>query len=157
RHDVVDLTKMPERVGAQPNPLTELPVTLHPSGAHLVHLHGTWDQFYHAKRSSVTRRRDRSKRKHLQELGEVRMVTPPDRDGRARSMEALIVQKGAAFARMGVGNLFARSGCREFFLDLASNPPGNDLVHISRLEVDQTWAAINFGLQFRGSYYHVLS
>src|SRR5262249_50537797 len=63
RHDVVELTKMPEAVGAQPNPFLALDVGLNPSGAHVAELRGSWDEFYGAKRSSQSRRRDRSKRK----------------------------------------------------------------------------------------------
>jgi CelD/BcsL family acetyltransferase involved in cellulose biosynthesis len=157
RHDLIDLTKMPETIGAQRNPFLGLDVGLHPSGAHCMQLHGTWDAFYLAKRSSVTRRRDRTKRKRLGELGEVRMVTPQDRQGLARTMNVLIEQKAVSFARMGVANMFARPGHREFFLELATNPRFCDLVHVSRLDVGATWAAINLGLQFRGCYYHVLA
>jgi CelD/BcsL family acetyltransferase involved in cellulose biosynthesis len=85
------------------------------------------------------------------------MVTPTERDEVARTMDALIAQKAAAFARMGVGNMFARPGHRDFFLDLATDPRLRDLVHVSRLDVGATWAASNFGLQFHGYYYHVLA
>src|SRR4051812_43333219 len=70
RHDLVELRKMPETIGAQSNPFVRLEVGLNPSGAHLMPLHGTWDEIYNAKRSSATRRRDRTKRKRLGELGE---------------------------------------------------------------------------------------
>ena len=56
RHDIVELTKMPETVGVQPNPLLTLDVGLNPSGAHIAELNGTWDEFYQAKRSSATSR-----------------------------------------------------------------------------------------------------
>lgn len=157
RYDIVELIRMPALIGAQPNPFLRLDVGLHPSGAHLMHLYGPWEQLYLDKRSSVTRRRDRTKRKRLGELGEVRMVNPQDRNDLARTMEALIAQKTISFARMGVGNIFARPGHRDFFLDLATNARMRDLVHVSRLDVGETWAAINLGLQFHGCYYHVLA
>ena len=67
-------------------------------------------------------------------------------DGLARTMEVLIEQKACSFARMGVSNIFARPGYREFFLDLATNPRTRGLVHVSRLDVGTTWAAVNLGL-----------
>ena len=79
RYDFVNLTKMPETVGAQPNPMLQLGVTVNPSGAYLTHLTGDWETFYAAKRSSATRRRDRTKRKRLAEFGEVRLVNPAER------------------------------------------------------------------------------
>jgi CelD/BcsL family acetyltransferase involved in cellulose biosynthesis len=157
RHDLVALTKMPETVGSQRNPFLDLEVGLNPSGAYLTHLRGTWEEFYTATRSSATRRRDRTKRKRLAEHGEVRFVDPQDAGEAARTLETLIAQKSRAFARMGVQNLFERPGYRAFFLDLATNPQTRSLVHVSRLDVGAVWAAVNLGLTFRGSYYHVLA
>jgi len=156
-HDVIELTKMPETVGAQANPLFHLPVSINPSGAHLTQLDGTWDAFYVAKRSSATRRRDRTKLKRLSEHGEVRCVEPSTAGDARRMLELLIEQKTKAFARLGVNNLFARPGHRNFFLDLAVDPRARHLVHVSRLDVGQTAAAINLGLTFRDTYYHVLA
>ncbi len=157
RHDLIELTKMPESVGAQSNPFVRLDVGLNPSGAHLMHLQGTWEEFYNAKRSSATRRRDRTKRKRLGEFGEVRFITPQEPDEIARTLETLVEQKTKAFVRMGVANIFAPPGHRDFFFDLATNPRTRQLVHVSRLEVGSIWAAANLGLIFGGSYYHVLA
>ena len=157
RHDIVDLGKMPEMVGAQPNPFLALDVALNPSGAHLTHLAGTWDEFYAARRSSATRRRDRTKRKRLSEVGEVRFVNPDDDGEIASTLDTLMAQKRRAFVRMGVPNLFAQPGCRAFYFELATNPATRHLVHVSRLDVGPAVAAANMGLQFRGCYYHILA
>ncbi len=157
RHDIIKLGKMPETVGAQPNPFLALDVGLNPSGAHLTHLTVTWDEFYAGRRSSATRRRDRTKRKRLGEIGEVRFVNPGTAAEVLRTLDVLMAQKTRSFARMGVADLFARPGYRDFFLDLATSPATRDLVHVSRLEVGSTFAATNLGLQFRGCYYHVLA
>ena len=58
---------------------------------------------------------------------------------------------------MGVADIFARPGCREFFSDLALKPATRDLVHVSRLDVGSIVAATNLGLIFRNSYYHVVA
>src|SRR5271169_179266 len=71
-HDTVILTKMPEKVGAQGNPMRHLGGTINPSGAYLTQLTGDWETFYTTKRSSATRRRDRTKRKKMSEMGEIR-------------------------------------------------------------------------------------
>ena len=157
RHDIIELTKMPETIGTQPNPFVGLDVELNPSGAHLARLTGSWDEFYRAKRSSETRRRDRTKLKRLAEFGEVRLVTPDEPADITRTLQALVEQKTKQFARMGVANIFARPGCLDFFLDLATNPQTRHLVHVSRLDVGSTWAAINLGLTDRDCYYHVLA
>jgi CelD/BcsL family acetyltransferase involved in cellulose biosynthesis len=164
RHDLVELSKMPERVGGQgtsqggqANPFMALSTNLNPSNAYVTDLFGTWNEYYDAKRSSSTRRRDRSKLKRLGEIGEVRFVTPQDRSEVERSVDTLIEQKSGSFAGMGVANMFERPGWSAFFAAVATSEGTRDLVHVSRLDVGSCWAAINLGLRFRGSYYHVLA
>ena len=89
RFDFINLTKMPEMVGAQPNPMLGLRVTMTPSGAYLTHLAGDWETFYAAKRSSATRRRDRTKRKKLAEY----------RRGHARSIRRATAKSCARSTR----------------------------------------------------------
>jgi CelD/BcsL family acetyltransferase involved in cellulose biosynthesis len=157
RHDLVELERMPEYIGAQPNPFCTLKVQLNPSGAYLTQLVGSWDEFYAAKRSSATRRRDRTKRKRLAEQGEIRLVTAEDSVSATLTLQTLFEQKTASFARMGVRNIFEPPGHREFLLDLASEPKSRHLTHVSRLEIGSTIAAANLGLLFHGRYYHLLA
>src|SRR5215213_893609 len=157
RHDLVELERMPEYIGAQPNPFCTLKVQLNPSGAYLTQLVGSWDEFYAAKRSSATRRRDRTKRKRLAEQGEIRLVTAEDSVSATLTLHTLFEQKTASFARMGVRNIFEPPGHREFLLDLASEPKSRHLTHVSRLEIGSTIAAANLGLLFHGRYYHLLA
>jgi CelD/BcsL family acetyltransferase involved in cellulose biosynthesis len=155
--DAVLLTKMPEHVGPQLNPFLSLPNTLNPSGAYLVNLGTDWETFYAAKRSSSTRRRDRTKRKRLSDIGPVTFTTPFTADDTRQNLAVLLEQKGNAFAAMGVNNFLARQDVRDFFFDLATSPQTRDFVHVSHLDVGPMMAATNLGLVFRGVYYHVLA
>lgn len=157
RHDVVMLDKMPETIGSQPNPFLKLDVSLNPSGAYVTSLPDEWEPFYVGKRSSSTRRRDRTKRKKLAESGDIRLVTPSAKAEIARTLDVLIGQKQRAFARMGVTDMFAKPGWRDFFCELAALPEERRLAHVSSLDVGDTMAATNLGLAFRGGYYHVLA
>jgi CelD/BcsL family acetyltransferase involved in cellulose biosynthesis len=157
RPDAVILEKMPETVGSQPNPLMALSLSDSPNGAHLTELRGCWDEFYREKRSSSTRRHDRSKRKRLGELGEVRVATPVTGTDVQETLTTLMAQKERAFARMGVRNLFGRPGYAAFFRALAADPANRDLVHISRLDIGGNVGAANFGLVHNRRYYHVLA
>ena len=157
RHDIVTLAKMPETVGGQTNPLLGLDVQLNPSGAYETALGSDWEQFYTAKRSSATRRRDRTKLKRLGELGAVKFVNPAESAELALTLDTLVQQKAKSFARMGVPNMFAQPGWTAFFQELATAPRLRGLVHLSRLEVGDTWAAVNLGLTFRDCYYHILA
>ena len=155
--DAVSLIKMPETVGAQRNPFVELGTTINPSGAYLTRLTGTWDDFYKERRSAETRRRDRNKRKRLSDLGALRYATLADPAAADTALTTLFRQKSAAFARMGVPDIFARPGHAAFFRAIAADPANRDFVHVSRLDVGDTPAAINLALVFNGSYYHVLA
>lgn len=156
-YDSIILTKMPETVGAQQNPMRHLGGTINASGAYLTHLTGDWETFYTAKRSSATRRHDRSKRRRLAEFGEVKFVNPAGDSETLRTLDALMAQKARWFARMGVANLFAKPGYAEFYRALATDPATRHLVHVSRLDVGATSAAVNFGLTYRDCYYHMLA
>jgi len=63
-------------------------------------------------------------------------------------------QKSRSFAAMGVANLFALPGYRDFYSALSQL---QGLTHVSRLGVGAQTAAVNLGMIFRGSYYHLLA
>ena len=157
RYDAVVFDKMPAKLGHQPNPMLALNVTLNPSGAYETQLPADWEQYYASKRSSSTRRRDRTKLKRLGELGAVKFVNPDTSAELALTFDLLVQQKSKAFARMGVPNLFAPVGHAAFYRELATSPRYRSLVHLSRLDVGSTWAALNLGITFRDCYFHILA
>jgi CelD/BcsL family acetyltransferase involved in cellulose biosynthesis len=157
RFDYFNLTKMPEQIGAQSNPMLHLSVTMNANGAHLTQLTGDWETFYNAKRTSSSRKRDRTKRKKLSEFGEMRLSNSESQEDIARTLDILVDQKTRSFARMGVANLFARPGHADFFRAIAIDPAMKPRVHLSKLNVGATPAASNLGLTYRGRYYHLLT
>ncbi len=157
RYDVIAFAKMPETVGAQQNPMRYLGGTINPSGAYLTHLTGEWEAFYTGKRSSATRRRDRTKRKKMSECGEIKFVNPASDSEILSSLDTLMAQKARSFARMGVGNLFAKPGHTDFYRALATDPATRHVVHVSRLDVGATAAAVNLALIHHDRYYHLLA
>jgi CelD/BcsL family acetyltransferase involved in cellulose biosynthesis len=157
RFDAISFEKMPERVGQQANPFVALCSGLNPSGAYMVALSDDWEAFYTAKRSSATRRRDRTKRKRLGDIGAVRFVTPETAEDIEANLAALARQKSGQLRAMGAEDVFARPGFIAFFRDLATSADGRAIAHVSHLAVGPIIAAANFGLVFRGRYYHVLA
>jgi len=156
-HDIIDLEKMPEIVGDQPNPFCALGVIAHVNDAYLTELGRDWEAYYTSKRSSGTRKTDRKKRKRLADYGENRFITAGSRDDVVRTVDALIEEKRKAYAKLGVANMFERPGYREFFLDLACGLQCSRLTHVSRFDVGEVTAAANFGLTFRNRYYYILA
>jgi CelD/BcsL family acetyltransferase involved in cellulose biosynthesis len=157
RFDYVDLEKMPPSIGGRDNPFRALPVVVHPSGAHLARLSGTWDAFYADRRSSATRKTERKQLKQLAALGEPRFVEIADPAEIAATLEALFEQKAKSFARIGVENFFDRPGHRDFYLSVAADPDMAGIIHVCRLEVGGVVAATSLGLRFGGCYYLILS
>jgi CelD/BcsL family acetyltransferase involved in cellulose biosynthesis len=154
-YDLLLLDKMPEKISQQANPMCLLGTSLHASGAHATALGENWERFYSAKRSSATRRRDRTKRRKLAELGDLRFITAEAPDEIRKTVDVLIEQKSRWFQRMGIANFFEIPGQKEFFLRLATT--ARPFVHISQLSVGPNCAAANLGLLFQGCYYHVLA
>lgn len=157
RHDLIDLDKVPETVGAQANPMLALQVTPHANDTYLTHLTGNWDEFYAAKRSSSWRKTDGKRRRRLAKFGEIQFATAVDRADIERTMDALIEQKKNLYAALGVANIFEWPGYRDFFLDMASDPRRHALVHVSSIKVGSSIVAASFGLIFHGNYDYVLA
>ncbi len=157
RHDLIDLDKIPETVGAQANPMLALELTPHANDAYLVHLIGNWDAFYAAKRSASWRKTDGKKRRRLDKQGAVTFATATDRAEIERVIDALIAQKKSSYASLGVANMFEWPGYRDFFLDMASDPRRQTLVHVSSISVGSTIVAASFGLTLHGNYDYVLA
>ena len=166
-HDWIELEKMPQLVGGQLNPFFALALATNPSGAHFAELGGDWKKFYAAKRSSATRRRDRSKRKRLGEFGEVAFAIDVNPDDAKVTLEMLMAQKRRLFAHRGIPDMFERAGWREFFLDLAKHaspfsvspvaPEGRVQMHIGHTRFGALRGATHLGVVFRDAYYHVLA
>jgi len=157
RHDWMEFEKMPETIGAQINPFALFELTPNADSAHIAHFNSDWETFYRAKRSSATRRHDRSKRRRMAQFGDMRFVTAVDPNDARTTLETLMSQKSLSLARKGIPDMFARPGYRAFFLDIGSNPAARHLVHVSRIEIGATYAAANFAIVFGDCYFHILS
>ncbi len=157
RHDWIEFEKMPETIGGELNPFMSFSLTPNANSAHVMHLGDDWEMFYRDKRSSATRRHDRAKRKRMAQFGDIRFVTAADAADARATLETLMQQKSLSFSRKGVSDMFARPGCREFFLDVASHPATRHMVHVSRLDIGGVAAAANFAMVQGDCYYHILS
>ena len=109
------------------------------------------------KRSSATRRRDRTKLKRLGEIGrgEIRRPGSERRDRRhARRADAC---RRANRSPAWACRTCSRGPATRRSIASLRRAAQRSLVHLSRLDVGATWAAVNLGLTFRDCYYHVLA
>lgn len=157
RFDLVDLQKMPEMVGQQENPFLRLKVLLNRSGAYVATLGRNWEEYYGARRSASTRKTARRKQRQLEEHGKLSFVQAIENSEAIQALETLIEQKTSFFTRMGVENIFKRSGYPAFYQAIATDLDIRDLVHVSRLDIGEAVGAVSVGLKFRDCYYLILS
>ncbi|MCK9916180.1 GNAT family N-acetyltransferase [Microbacteriaceae bacterium K1510] len=157
RFDMIDMDKMPERVGAQVNPMFNLSVLPRTYGAHATSLGDNWEDFCNAKTTGQTRKRDRRRFRRLTESGEVRFIHARDHAEIADTMDVLINQKRNYFARKGVEDLFTRAGYGAFYRAVVVNPNLRDVVHVSRVDVSATPVAAGLGLMHKDCYHLVMS
>lgn len=157
-HQIVTLDRMPERIGGQANPFMLLgKMRRHPCSAHFTVLKDDWASYYAEKRSSGSKKRDRQKRRKLDELGQVCFVTPANAEERLATLDALVAQKSVAFARMGVANIFDKPGHLDFYRALASDAEAEELLHLRHLSVGGSVAAASCGLSMGHRYFYVLA
>ncbi len=157
RFDFVDLAKMPEATGGQPNPFLTLPVRVNPSSAYVATLGDSWENWYAARRSGPTRKKERKQLKQLGDHGAVAFVDVTGTEALRDTMATLVAQKLQAFARMGVRNQLQQAAYHAFYQDLVTDPATRELAHVSRLDVGDVPAATGLGLRYGGTYSLVLS
>lgn len=157
RFDLVDLEKMPAKVGGQPNPMLALGAARHPDDAHVATLGTDWDSFYRERRSSSTRKVQRKHLNRLADNGELRFVDDRAAQTVAHTLDTLMEQKRRALARMGVADMFAKPGMRAFYTAVANDPAMADWVHVSRLDAGPEVAATSVALLHKGRYCLILS
>lgn len=157
RFDLVDLTKMPEWIGPQPNPMLVLPTVRNANDAHVATLGTDWEAFYRDKRSSSSRKVQRKQLNRMAEHGPVRFARPSERGDINQTIDTLIAQKKRALQRMGADDMFEIPGVREFYHGVATDPALRDLVDVSRLDIGEEVGAASIGLIDRGRYYLILS
>jgi CelD/BcsL family acetyltransferase involved in cellulose biosynthesis len=154
-YDILLLDKMPTVIGRQLNPMLAIATTINADRGYRACLGSEWEGFYSAKRSSKTRRRDRTKRNGLTKIDELRVVMPTDPEDRQSVLGLIFEQKSKSFARQGVCSLFDLPGHTDFYRFVAAK--ADRLIHISRLDVGSTCVAATLGLRFRGCYYYILA
>ncbi len=133
------------RIGQTPNPLCRLAGAPHPCRAHALTLDSDWDTLYTAKRSRNTRKRDRQRRRRLEEMGALAFEIAEDTASRHRMLDAILAQKASWFAARGIIDPFAAPGASEFLHALIDEADAARHLHVSTLTLDGEVIAGNFG------------
>lgn len=156
QYDVIELDKMPATIGSQSNPFCDLPVLVAEYSAHAATLADDWDRFYTAKISTSSRQTDRRKLRRLADHGDVQFVEVQEPLDIKYTFSALVEQKRASYARMGVADMFEPPGHSEFYKAITEHPRFRSIVHLTRVDVGDDPAATGLGLRFKSRYYLIL-
>ncbi|MEN6543011.1 GNAT family N-acetyltransferase [Parvibaculum sp.] len=148
KHDVLLLENQPERLGGLANPFVALGGELAPDAAYAFALPSTSEELLQIFRPE-TRRNDRVKERKLAEKGEVvfRIAQTPT-EARALARQILDA-KVAQLRQQGIASIFEDEAHRAAYLELASLPREDGLMHL------QVAALMLDGKMISGSIAHV--
>ena len=154
--DLVGFKRQPATLGGLANPFRALPSFPTASYAHAAHLGPDWSAYYEMKRRKGWRRTDRRKAERMAEHGEISFVTAKDDATATAILDVLFEQKREGLARIGVADMFAPPGVRDFYRALARRPWPDGPAHLCALYCGDRIVATNFGLIRGDTYYYVL-
>lgn len=155
--DVSDLSKQPELVSGQRNPMLELSHSVNASGAHSVSLVPDFDELYADKKSKSGRARERKRERKLAEAGPIDFLVHEEVDEIKACINRLIDMKTKSFAAMGVANIFEQNGNGDFYRALATQDDTRHITQVTELRVNDECQATNWGIVFKGRYYYVMA
>ena len=156
RCDVIRFERQPATIGPLENPFLLPGCTLNPNRAHAAGLEGTLDDFLDAKRSASWRRKERRKERRLADHGEVKFVLATRPEEIDEILPEMIRQKSRSYRDLGVTDLFAVPGYRDFVTALTRKHAADGFVFLCALEVGGRLAATYWGVVYGRRFYHLL-
>jgi CelD/BcsL family acetyltransferase involved in cellulose biosynthesis len=154
--DVCDFCCQPATIAGFANPFAAHATLQHCDSSHETHLGSSWDSYYRAKRNSSSRRHDRGKLRHLEEMGGVTFIDAVSQPDVERAMSVLSKEKERSLGERGAGGFFASEAVKRFYRDLAAKPYPQGPCHVAALEFRGEIIAVNWGLVRGNRYYYVM-
>jgi len=148
------LTKTLATIEGMANPLQAIKHAAHPSSGHAITLTGDcFDTFYAEMRSKSTRKRDRQRRRRLEESGEVEFRIPETQSDQHAMLDAILAQKALWLKQRGIVDPFGSAEVKSFFHHLIDDQSARSTLHISALTVDGDVVAGNVGFVRNDRFY----
>jgi len=148
--DLFALTNQPLSWGGHANPFTLLPHRPSPSFGYHLALGPDGDAVLDRVVSSSSRRKMRRKERSLAGMGPLSFVVAREPDAIARFTDTFLAYKATRFAELGIANVFAVSGMRDFIIDAASGEA--PALELSALMVGDEPVALFAGTIAQGRY-----
>ena len=154
--DVCNFTRQPATIAGLANPFVAFSPVRHCDSSHETRLGTSWDDYYRTKRNSSSRRHDRGKLKHMEELGEVRFIDAASGPDIERAMATLFKEKERSLGQIGAGGFFTSDAVKQFYGQLARVPFPAGPCHVAAVEFRGEIVAVNWGLVRGNRYYYVM-
>lgn len=153
KFDAIHFEKMPKIINGQVNPFTYLPCVANASKSHFTLLGNNFEQFLKSRLSNNAIKSAKRSQRRIEEQGKVEFVIATQPDQIDRLLRGMIDQKSLSYQELGVADLFATQGIKEFFNTISKNP--NPLVHLSALLLDDQILATHWGLVYKNRFYYL--
>ncbi len=155
--DAFSLTKTLAEIDGVKNPLGLLPHVAHPSSGHAISLdHDDFEVFYASLRSKSTRKRDRQRRRRLDESGDVAFTIPTTRADQHAMLDAILQQKSVWLNERGITDPFGSDEVKAFLHGLIDDHTARSSLHLSALTLDGDVIAGNVGFVRGDRFYAVI-
>ena len=155
--DLAHFIRMPMVLDGTTSPFARLSTYPNANHAHATVLGSDWTTYYKQKRGSGWRRTDRKKVERMAERGDLAFRIAEDEQTVEALLSTLFAQKRTGLERIGVADMFAPDGVRDFYRALAlTSLSGDGAVQLSGLWCGDDITAVSFGLVWKDTYYYIL-
>jgi CelD/BcsL family acetyltransferase involved in cellulose biosynthesis len=151
--DAIHFEKMPKIINGQVNPFTYLPCVPNASKAHFTLLGNSFEQLLKSRLSNNAIKSAKRSQRRIEEQGKLKFIIASQPEQIDRLLAEMIAQKSRSYQELGVADLFASHGIKEFFKTISNNP--TRLVHLSALLLDDQILATHWGLVYKNRFYYL--
>jgi CelD/BcsL family acetyltransferase involved in cellulose biosynthesis len=151
--DAIHFEKMPKIINGQVNPFTYLPCVPNASKAHFTLLGNSFEQLLKSRLSNNAIKSAKRSQRRIEEQGKLKFIIASQPEQIDRLLAEMIAQKSRSYQELGVADLFASHGIKEFFNTMSNNP--TRLVHLSALLLDDQILATHWGLVYKNRFYYL--
>jgi CelD/BcsL family acetyltransferase involved in cellulose biosynthesis len=154
--DATLLEKQPATIGDKANPFLFKGSHPHSCSAHSTAIQGPLEAFISSKRSKKSQTTERRKERRLAEAGDIKFVVADSPAEIAQLLPVMLKQKSRSYHEMGVQDLFADEGYREFVTTLTKDFATKGTVVLCALLIGDRVAATVWGVTHSNCYYYLL-
>lgn len=156
--DLIQLSKIPRKVGDAENPMCRLKCRRYHNSAHFVELAGDWENFYQRHAGAKTRSTDRRKHRRLSDMGALEFVMTDGSDESVfgKITGQMIGQKAERYRQIRAPNIMEAEGVRDLFGSPTAELRRSRVLHVSALALDGETVTTHWGMKHGDRFYYYM-